>query len=171
MGCAVILALLPTSPVSRRQGHGVHQTKDAIGRVEFPVSCTAEAQKSFTRGVALLHSFTYQEAGEAFRDAADKDPACAMAHWGLAMTDHQMWPPYAGPAELKGGSAEIQAARQLKPVTSRENNYVEALGAFYDGWEQGNHAARAQSYAMAMQGVHERNPKDHWKRSAGFQPN
>jgi tetratricopeptide (TPR) repeat protein len=155
------LALLLTSTGAYSQEHGAAKVTEALGSVEFPVSCTAEAQKSFTRAVALLHSFTYQEAGEAFRDAADKDPACAMAHWGLAITEyHQMWPPYAGPAELKRGAAEIQTARQLKAKASRERDYIEALGTFYDGWEQRNHAARAQSYAMAMQGVHERNPKD-----------
>jgi tetratricopeptide (TPR) repeat protein len=142
------------------QGHaGV--TKETLGRVEFPVSCTTEAQKSFTRGVALLHSFTYEESAEAFRDAATKDAHCAMAHWGLAMTEyHQLWEPYAGPAELNRGSAEIRAARGLKPATQREKDYVEALSTFYDGWEQRSHAARAQAYQEAMRGVLERNPKD-----------
>jgi hypothetical protein len=61
---------------------------------------------------------------------------------------------------LKRGTAEIQKARELKPATRRERDYVEALGIFFDGWEQRNHAARAQAYRDAMQGVHERNPKD-----------
>jgi len=113
------------------------------------------------RGVALLHSFTYEESAEAFRDAAARDPHCAMAHWGLAMTEyHQLWEPYAGPAELQRGAAEIQKARELKPAKPREKDYVEALGVFYDGWEQRSHAARADAYREAMRGVHERNPKD-----------
>jgi tetratricopeptide (TPR) repeat protein len=129
--------------------------------VEFRVSCTAGAQGSFTRGVALLHSFAYEESAEAFRDAAASDPRCAMAHWGLAMTEyHQLWEPYAGPAELQRGSAEIQKARELKPGTPREKDFVEALSVFYDGREQRGHAARAKAYQDAMQGVHERNPKD-----------
>jgi tetratricopeptide (TPR) repeat protein len=129
--------------------------------VEFPVSCTAEAQQLFTRGVALVHSFTYEESAEAFRSAAAKDSHCAMAHWGLAMTEyHQLWEPHAGPAELKRGWADIQTARELKPKTPREKDYVEALGAFYDGWEQRSHAARAKAYREAMEGVHERNPQD-----------
>jgi len=135
--------------------------KGSLGTVEFRVSCAAEAQESFTRGVALLHSFTYEDSAEAFRDAAASDPRCAMAHWGLAMTEyHQMWEPHAGPAELQRGSAEIQKARELKPATPRERDYVEALGAFYDGWEQSGHAARANAYREAMRGVRERNPKD-----------
>jgi tetratricopeptide (TPR) repeat protein len=125
------------------------------------VSCSSAAQKFFTRGVALLHSFTYEESAEAFRKAVAQGPRCAMAHWGLAMTEyHQLWEPYPGPEELKRGTAEIQKARELKPATPRERDYVEALGTFFDGWEQRNHAARAQAYRDAMQGVHERNPKD-----------
>ena len=159
--CSLAMVLLWSGKVSSEQEHGAHGSSGALGTVEFPVSCSARAQESFTRGVALLHSFTYEESAEAFRDAAAKDAGCAMAHWGLAMTEyHQMWPPYAGPAELKRGSAEIEAARALKPPTGREKEYLAALGVFYDGWEQRGHAVRAEAYRNAMQGLHERNPKD-----------
>ena len=154
-----LLLMLGGRAVSQHE-HTSRDTTEALGTVEFRVSCTADAQKSFTRGVALLHSFTYEESAEAFRNAA-KDPRCAMAHWGLAMTEyHQLWEPYAGPAELQRGSAEIQKAREVKPGTPREKDYIEALGAFYDGWEQRGHAARAKAYQEAMRGVQERNPKD-----------
>ena len=158
---AFAMVLLCGGKVLHAQEHGSHRVKGALGTVEFPVSCGGEAQRLFTRGAALLHSFTYEESAESFRDAATKDPRCAMAHWGLAMTEyHQLWEPYPGPAELKRGSAEIQKARGLKPKSSREKDYVEALGAFYDGWEQRGHAARAQAYREAMKGVRERNPED-----------
>ena len=157
--CALVL--LWSGKVSSEQEHGAHKAQGALGTVEFPVSCNARAQESFTHGVALLHSFTYEESAGAFRQAAAKDAHCAMAHWGLAMTEyHQLWEPYAGPVELKRGSAEIEAARGLKPPTAGEKEYVAALGVFYDGWEQRGHAARAQAYRNAMQGLHERNPKD-----------
>ncbi len=158
---AFCLFLLPNGRVGSEQEHGTHGVKGSLGTVEFRVSCAAEAQESFTRGVALLHSFTYEGSAEAFRDAAAKDSRCAMAYWGLAMTEyHQMWEPYAGPAELQRGSAEIQKARELKPGTPRERDYVEALGVFYDGWEQRGHAIRAKAYRDAMEGVQQRNPKD-----------
>ena len=159
--CALALVLLWNGEGASEQEHGSHRVSGPLGAVEFPVSCSIEAQKSFMRGVALLHSFTYEESAEAFRDAAAKDRRCAMAHWGLAMTEyHQLWEPYAGPEELKRGWEEIQKARKLKPKSAREKDYVEALGAFFDGWEQRGHAARAQAYREAMRGVQERNPKD-----------
>src|SRR5438309_3146289 len=84
-----------------------------------------------------------------------------MAHWGLAMTEyHQLWDPWPGPAELQRGSAEIQKARELKPATPREKEFIEALGKFYDGWEKQGHAVRAKAYRDAMEEVHKRNPKD-----------
>ena len=52
-----------------------------LGTVHFPVSCTAAVQKPFARGVALLHSFWYEEAEKEFLDIAKDDPQCAMAHW------------------------------------------------------------------------------------------
>jgi len=158
---AFCFVLLANCRVASGQEHEHHGARESVGEVEFRVSCNAEAQRSFTRGVALLDSFTYEESAKAFRDAAAKDPRCAMAHWGLAMTEyHQMWEPYPGPAELQRGSAEIKRARDLRPGTSRERDYVEALGVFYDGWEQRSHATRASAYRDAMERVHERNPKD-----------
>jgi len=159
--CACCILLPQNSAAASGQEQASHGAKGSLGTVDFRVSCTAEAQKSFTRGVALLHSFTYEESAEAFRTAAEQDPHCAMAHWGLAMTEyHQLWEPYPGPEELKRGAAEIQKARELKPATPRERDYVEALGVFFDGWEQRSHEARAQAYRDAMQGVQERNPRD-----------
>jgi len=159
--CGFCILLVPNGKAESGQRQGKHEAKESLGTVEFRVSCSAAAQKSFTRGVALLHSFTYEESAEAFREAAAKDTRCAMAHWGLAMTEyHQMWVPYAEPDQLRRGAAEIQKARELKPGTPREKDYVEALGTFYDGWEQRGHAARAQAYQEAMEGVYKRNPGD-----------
>src|SRR2546430_543093 len=96
--CALGLLLLLSSKAACGQEHGAHGAAGSLGTVEFRVSCTAKAQESFTRGIALLHSFTYEESAEAFRDAAVIDPRCAMAHWGLAMTEyHQRWGPWHGP--------------------------------------------------------------------------
>src|SRR5712692_7228887 len=53
-----------------------------FGSVAFPTSGSAEAQPSFLRGVAALHSFEYEEANNAFRQAQTIDPSFAMAYWG-----------------------------------------------------------------------------------------
>ena len=58
-----------------------HQPGDlrAAGKIDFPVSCVPEARPEFDRGVALLHSFFYEEARRIFTAVAEQDPKCAMA--------------------------------------------------------------------------------------------
>src|SRR5688572_30947247 len=57
-----------------------------LGRVEFPTSGSPQAQAHFLRGLAALHSFWYEEAAEAFREATKVDPEFMMGYWGEAMT-------------------------------------------------------------------------------------
>src|SRR6185295_14557142 len=54
--------------------------------VDFPTSCDRAVQEDFDRAVTLLHHMTYPQARTAFRAIAERDPACAMAQWGIAMT-------------------------------------------------------------------------------------
>src|SRR5438132_733746 len=56
---------------------------DRLGKVHFPVSCSAAAQKEFERAVAILHSFWYEESERAFGAAIAADPSCAMGYWGI----------------------------------------------------------------------------------------
>jgi hypothetical protein len=57
-----------------------------LGQTQFANSGSAAAQESFLRGLLLLHSFEYEDAAEAFRQAEQIDPGFAMAYWGEAMT-------------------------------------------------------------------------------------
>ena len=66
--------------------HHEDLTSAQLGTVSFPVSCSPTVQKPFERGVALLHSFWYEEAEKEFQQIAANDPNCAMAHWGVAMS-------------------------------------------------------------------------------------
>src|SRR5438270_11561514 len=97
----------------------------AAGTVNFKVSCAPEARPEFERGVALLHSFFYEEARRIFTAVADKDPNCAMAQWGIAMTWwHPIWTPPT-PEEMKAGMAAIDKATEMirpaeRDVTDRE---------------------------------------------------
>ena len=74
-----------------------------LGKVNFPVSCDPSLQPQFSCAVAMLHSFWYEKASNTFAAVAEKDPACGMAYWGIAMTYyHQIWQA-PGPADLKAG--------------------------------------------------------------------
>jgi tetratricopeptide (TPR) repeat protein len=132
-----------------------------VGDVSFPISCEADgAQATFDRGVALLHHMTYEVAEREFAKMAKADPACAMAHWGIAMTlIHPVWPGQPTAEVLARGTVEIERARALRK-TEREAAYVEALAAFYDDWEEVDHWTRIRRWDEAQTGVRERFPKD-----------
>jgi len=139
-------------------------TSKQLGTVHFPVSCAASVQKPFERGVALLHSFWYEEAEKEFVQIAKDDASCAMAHWGVAMSLwHQLWD-HPNAATLKRGLAELKEAQSLHPGTDRERDYIAALRAFYG--KKGDHDQRAQAYSQAMEGVHQRYPDD--REAAAF---
>src|SRR6266571_5908242 len=83
-----------------------------LGTVNFPVSCSKEAQAEFNHAVALLHHMTYPQAREAFERIAAIDPRCAMAHWGVAMTLFQpLWPTRPSAKALQQGWEEVQKAK------------------------------------------------------------
>ena len=137
-------------------------TQEQLGTVHFPVSCTPDAQKTFEKGVALLHSFWYEEAEKAFLDVEKQDPKCAMAYWGEAMSLwHQLWNrPDA--ATIKRASAELKKADKVKAgTTDRERDYLQALKAFYSNSMKADHEARARAYSAAMERVYKKYPDDH----------
>ena len=80
-----------TSPVEANSHTGA-VAADQLGRVDFPTSCSSKVQRTIEKGVALLHSFQYQQAKQVFTEAATQEPPCAMASWGEAMSlYHQLW--------------------------------------------------------------------------------
>ena len=110
-------------PGRRRQPRDVH----------FPISCTA-VQAKFDRAVALLHNFFYPETVKAFQAIIKEDPSCAMAYWGLAMSElpNPLVPPFP-PANLKAGSEADTAGKAAKTQTPRETEYLAAIEFFYNG--------------------------------------
>src|SRR4051812_33345298 len=97
--------------------HHEELTQEQLGTVHFPVSCAPDVQKSFEKGVALLHSFWYEESGKAFQEIQKQDPKCAMAYWGEGMSAwHQLWS-RPDKALIKKESAALKKAEKLQPQT------------------------------------------------------
>src|SRR5512132_1900542 len=131
-----------------------------LGKVHFPISCSAASQKKFDVGIAMLHSFWYAKSDKAFSELAAADPGCAMAHWGVAMSRfHQIWeaPP---PDDLKAGVAAMAAARVAGAKTERERDYIEALGVYYDKADTVDHVTRFLAYEKAMADLAAKYPSD-----------
>jgi tetratricopeptide (TPR) repeat protein len=155
----IILSLAPDLFFAQEPQHH-HDADEKLGTVSFPTSCAPAVQPQFERGVALLYSFEYEVADAQFEEVAKKDPSCAMAYWGQAMTlYHELWN-RPSKADLSQGAALLAKARSLKPPTARERDYVMALSVFYSDTDKLDLTQRADAYAKAMQGVHERNPND-----------
>jgi tetratricopeptide (TPR) repeat protein len=139
--------------------HHEELTEAQLGRVHFPSSCSAAVQKPIERGVAMLHSFWYEEAEKDFQQIEKDDPQCAIARWGMAMSIwHQLWNRPDRPTLDRGG-AELKKARSL-PATPREKDYIRALSKFY-AHPQKPYQKRVTAYSKAMENVSKRNPDDH----------
>jgi hypothetical protein len=157
---AVAIWLICAYPMFADEGHHHEDlTEKQLGTVHFPVSCAEAVQKPFERGVALLHSFWYEEAEKEFADIAKDDPKCAMAQWGLAMSQwHQLWN-HPDEATTKKGREEMKKAAKLHAATPRERDYIAAMKSFYG--TKGDFQKRAMAYSKGMEKVYQGNPEDH----------
>jgi tetratricopeptide (TPR) repeat protein len=140
-------------------GRTITSSTERLGTVSFSVSCASAVQARFTRGVALLHDFWYQEAQRQFEEIEKADPNCAMAHWGVAMSlFHQIWD-RPDEATVAHGWLEMQAAQAHPAKTSREREYVAALSGFYQPGAR-DYQPRIEGYAAAMAKLYQDNPGD-----------
>jgi len=162
LGLLIVALLLFTAPsfADDEVQHHEDLTTQQLGAVHFPISCVLSVQKPFEHGVALLHSFWYEEAEKQFAQIAVDDPHCAMARWGLAMSYwHQLWN-QPDRKVVKKGEAEVRRAQKLHPSDDRDRSYVAAIAAFYGGSKKRTYQARADAYSKAMESIHQHHPED-----------
>jgi tetratricopeptide (TPR) repeat protein len=133
---------------------------ETLGRVEFHVSCPPQARAAFERATALLHHMMYARAEREFEALAEAHPGCAMAHWGIAMTQFQpLWPGHPDEAALQRGRDAIAAASGIGLPTEREQAYIGAVDAFF-GDPDVPGPERLRRFERAMADVHRRFPDD-----------
>jgi tetratricopeptide (TPR) repeat protein len=155
-----LLLCTPTVCLHAQAGHDHGgPAPERLGHVDFASGCHAQVQARFERGVALLHSFWYEEAGRAFGEVAAADSGCALAYWGRAMSVlHPLWTPPT-PEERVQALADAERAVRLSRPGSRPRDYAEAIAAYYRG-DTVNDGARLLAYERAMAGVARRRPED-----------
>jgi len=153
------IALLSASAVVQETHN--HAVPEQLGKVSFPTTCSPAVQAQFERAVALLHSFAYSAAEAAFRQIGEKDPHCAMAHWGVAMSYfHQLWDPPLATSTFGLGRGEIERAQEMGARSERERGFIDALGVIYANEDTTSYPKRIQSYLQAMQKLAAANPRD-----------
>src|SRR3954452_18438781 len=125
--------------------------EERLGEVNFPISCSPAAQQQFDRAVAMQHSFFFPETVKAFTAIAEKEPSCAMAYWGIAISQRPN--PLVGPFPgdvLKRGWEAIEKARAASQTTEREIAWIEALAAYYEHYATVPQKKRTTSYQAAQ---------------------
>jgi len=134
--------------------------RSQFGTVRFPTSCQVAVQSQFERAVAILHSFFYPESVKAFEAVIAADPDCAMAYWGLAISQrpNPLVPPWAAEG-LKRGLDAIQKGKTLAR-TERERDWLTALEQAYAGYDTVPTRARSERYEQAMEQLARKYPDD-----------
>jgi tetratricopeptide (TPR) repeat protein len=134
---------------------------EKLGRVHFKTSCSPEAQKQFERALAMLHSFFFPETVKAFTAIPATDSSCAIAYWGIAMSQRPN--PLVGPfdaATLKRGLDAIEKGEAIGPKTQRERDWLAALKEFYRDSDKVDQDTRTRNYEKAMERLANKYPDD-----------
>jgi len=162
MGACRIARLLVASALGALLTHGgARANEERLGEVNLPISCSPAAQQQFNRAVAMQHSFFFPETVKAFTVIAENEPSCAMAYWGIAISQRPN--PLVGPFPgdvLKRGWEAIEKARAASQKTEREIAWIEALAAYYERYATVPQQKRTANYEAAMAQLSARYPDD-----------
>ena len=148
----LLLSLSCSSPANK---------EDTLGELTFDVTGTDEAKTLFLKGQLRLHSFEFDDAAEAFREAQQADPDCAMAYWGEAMTyNHALWQQQDYEAAKKvllklGDTPEVRIG---KAKTDVEKDFLTGIEILYG---EGSKVERDKAYAAYMKGLYTKYPANH----------
>ena len=152
---ASALLFVPLALCQEEHHHAL--TEQEVGSVHFSTSCRSDLAGNFNRAVALLHSFQYEQARQAFVEIAEKDAQCAMAQWGVAMSHyHGMWQN----GDTAAGRVALNRARHVAAgnpkTTPREAAYIDALGEIYrdDGKDMYSHEQALEQKMGALQAAY-----------------
>jgi Tfp pilus assembly protein PilF len=158
VGC--LIALLAPSGIAQEHQHA---KGEKLGAVHFATSCNAAAQKEFDQAVALLHSFQFNHAIQGFNAALTSDPACGIAHWGIALS--QWSNPFAAgmkdKSQLQAGLESAERGKAAGAKTEREQAYIAAVAKLYSDFDSTPQHARLIAYRDAMGKVAANYSEDH----------
>jgi tetratricopeptide (TPR) repeat protein len=136
---------------------------DGLGSYSRKITTnSAEAQRYFDQGLGFLHGFNHRAAIRAFQQAAELDPKCAMAHWGVALAcgphiNSMAVPPPA--AELAWKELGL-AQKNAENASLVERALINALAKRYANPQPEDRSGLDRAYADAMREVWKKYPKD-----------
>ena len=136
---------------------------DGLGSYSRKVTTdSTEAQRYFDQGLDFLHGFNHRAAIRAFQQAAEIDPECAMAHWGVALAcgphiNSMAVPPPAAELAWKELGLAQKNEGNASPV---ERALIDALAKRYANPQPEDRTGLDRAYADAMREVWKKYPKD-----------
>jgi hypothetical protein len=134
---------------------------EKLGEVHFSISCSLAAQQRFDRALAMVHSFFYPETVKAFTALANAEPSCAMAFWGIAISQRPNPLLVPLPTELlKAGWEAIEKARAAATKAPRERDWIEALAFYFKDYATVDQRTRTLAYEAAMERLSARYPDE-----------
>jgi tetratricopeptide (TPR) repeat protein len=138
-----------------------HPVPERLGTVNFQTTCAPASKTEFNRATALLHSFAFLAATNAFERVLSEDPTCGIAAWGIALS---AWSnPFSGikvGAPIEKGAAAVARAQKIGAKSQRERDYIAAVAELYKDAQTVDHPTRVAAYARAMAHVASTYPDD-----------
>ncbi|MBX3356827.1 MAG: hypothetical protein KF745_00210 [Phycisphaeraceae bacterium] len=165
----VSLAQQPAAPAAP-QSAKTPPLFDGMGPHRRTVTTTSpDAQKYFDQALTWTYAFNHDEAIRSYQRAAELDPNCAMAFWGVALCNGpHINVPLMDEARSKAAWDAIKQAQSLADKASPvEKALIQALAARYADPASGSlpltfeeRAPLDRAYADAMKRVHGQFPDD-----------
>ena len=118
------------------------------------------AQQLFDRGLTLFYAYNGSEGARVFTAMQERDPACAMAYWGEALSVGPDINTAMTQSGFEAGHKAIeQAARREAGATPQERTYIDAMRLRYAGpWVK--HEAAEAAYVKAVAAAVAKTPSD-----------
>jgi tetratricopeptide (TPR) repeat protein len=136
---------------------------DGLGSYSRKITTgSPEARRYFDQGLAFVHGFNHGAAIRAFRQSAELDPECAMAHWGIALACG----PHINLTVVPSAAAELAwkeislAQKHSSGASPVERALIDALAKRYANPQSEDRSPLDRAYADAMRDVWRKFPKD-----------
>jgi len=132
------------------------------GRGRKVTTSSPEAQRYFDQGLGFLFAFNHDEALRAFHRAAELDPTCAMAFWGIAYANGpHINNPVVPPDRAKASWEALQRAYAVSEhANALERALIEALASRCPKVQPDDRKPLEQAYSDAMWRVWSAYPRD-----------
>jgi tetratricopeptide (TPR) repeat protein len=136
---------------------------DGLGGLTRRVTTSVpEAQRYFDQGLAFMYGFNHDEAIRSFQRAAELDPKCAMAEWGVAIANgpHINNPVLPEDRAKAAWEALVKAQALAEGAAPVEKALIVALAARYAQPQPQDRKPLDLAYANAMRSVWAAFPRD-----------